>query len=756
MMKCLRHIALCFGLLIALGVSGCGKDTPARDPDPAESPNRPASPEQPATTPPATAGSARTEQAPQPKPSSAKGLAESLVTHLRRVRALDLSLEDDAHKTLELEAAKLKRFRKLVLAAYAERDYLPYASRGDALSEEGRQAIALILDVGSHALKTRPYPIEGLKVALADYEDAAQRLTTARNKAAEGSAALAKMVLVLKRTTRNEDEPYTDFKARLEAALLGQGLVDGPDSDAWMGELRKWSGEVHRARKSVHRALARLDVLLLQGFFQYALDFRHLKVAHPFEGLSPADRLKAPQTYRKRLVADLKASGGKLGSTMRSWWPAHPYYEKARRALKRYRQYVADESVPGWDVRGTVKRGHKGKKVLALKKRLAAEGYFAGPLDDPKFGDALEEAVKRYQRHHQLKPDGIVRNSFGLAKLTRTSLAVPMSARARQIALSLQRWRESKTHREPFYFRVNVPQFEVEVWDGDELARKHRIIVGNNRFEKDPDHGRQGHLNRTALISNEISKVVINPVWHVPERIKVSEILVEAQKDPEYLKKNGYLVKTLASGRQIISQGAGPGNALGRVKLLFPNQHSIYMHDTPKKRLFKRTIRTFSHGCMRLQDPIDMATFLLERQGIMTKREVERTLATKKERGVLLEEKVPIHIEYNTIAFEPDSDDPIFLNDTYKYDRAYHEGKIPLQPHEKIPVVKTESPTLVFDEEGRLIVPEDAIEEGDTPERDPTSDTAPIDQPSTDTPAADDAAPSPTAPTELNEPNPED
>ncbi|MFT7620870.1 MAG: murein L,D-transpeptidase YcbB/YkuD [Myxococcota bacterium] len=455
-----------------------------------------------------------------------------------------------------------------------------------------------------------------------------------------------------------------------------------------------------------------------------------------------------------------------MAAAMVSYWPRHPFYAKARTAHKRYSGYDKDGSVPGWAVRGTVKRGSKGSKVIKLRQRLAAEGYYEGDMESSKFDPKLGEAVKRYQASHQLNVDGIVRNSHGLAGLTRTSLAVPMSQRARQLALSLQRWRESPSHKEgeDFYFRVNVPQFEVEVWDGDKQVRKHRIIVGNNKMEVDPDHGRKGHLNRTALISDDITTVVINPVWNIPARIKISEIMVEAAKDPEYLNKHGYRVRTVGD-RQHIYQEAGPGNALGRVKLLFPNKHSIYMHDTPKKRLFKRTVRAFSHGCMRLHDPMDMATFLLERQDLMTGTEVQRVLATKKERGIRLKPSVPIHIEYNTIAFEPDSDNPIFLNDVYRYDRAYYDGKLPLQPFERIPIVKTETPDLIVDEEGRVIVPEpepepgvegvDGVEGAEGVEGAPTEEApAPVAQPDPEAKPEETPEPAPTAP--LNEPGPDD
>lgn len=629
---------------------------------------------------------------PPPAPKVAHRYAEALITYLRERVASEARHADDTRKSIELAVGQLRRFRRLAQEAYAAREYRLFTSLDGQLTEDGKLAAELLVDVVSHGLEPSPYPVRALRTALQEYEAALLALDAATVSAADGSTSLAKLVAIMATFQVPVGEPYADTKLRLEVALLAKGLHDGEPVAEQVSELVQWNRGLVRARRPLNQALRAIDVAVVAGFFQYALDFRFLKVAHPFEAHSATDLARGPRLYRTALAKEILAAGDELGKAMRSWWPNHPYYEKARRALAYYRDLVDSERVPGWKVRGTVKRGSKGNRVLLLKARLHAEGYYDGDLEVAEFDEALEEAVKVYQEHHQLKPDGIVRNHGGLAGLTRRSLDVPMTARLRQIRLSLQRWRESPVGGDPFYFRVNVPQFEVEVWEGDELLRTHRIIVGNNRFEIDQQQGRKGHLNRTALISNQIQTVVLNPVWHVPERIRVAEIMVEVEKDPTYLERHGYRVRELPNGTQQIYQEAGPGNALGRVKLLFPNRHSIYMHDTPKRRLFRRTIRAFSHGCMRLENPIDMAAFLLERQGIMARAEVDRALATGKERGLRLREKVPIHIEYNTIAFRADSDRPIFLNDVYKYDQAYRDGEVPTEREVKIPIVQAETP----------------------------------------------------------------
>ena len=158
---------------------------------------------------------------------------------------------------------------------------------------------------------------------------------------------------------------------------------------------------------------------------------------------------------------------------------------------------------------------------------------------------------------------------------------------------------------------------------------------------------------------------MLNPVWNVPTRIVVYELEKEAEKNPDFYEKHGYIRRELSDGTVIIRQSPGPRNALGQVKLLFPNRHSIYMHDTPKKRLFRRTMRAFSHGCMRLHNPIDMAKFVLERDRGVTADDVDKVLKSELERGYSLKKPIPIHIEYNTIAFRAGEEMPIFLNDVY-------------------------------------------------------------------------------------------
>ncbi len=613
------------------------------------------------------------EPAPVPVKSASR-LADRLVALHEAHASTSGRVAEDTLRAVKQKLTR-GRCRTILSAALGQRDGQLMTIEGATVTEQGKQAIELLRDVEGHGLDPAAYPLKDLEEALKHLE--AARAATNQPKSAQGVDA--RIADALGAVVRGKDEPLIDVKVRLERALLQKGLSDDQDHEASLAALEKVAKAGHELSKPLSDALADVEVAVARGFCQYALDFKYMTIAHPFRAMESEQRGSAIKKFQAELTEDATAVGNKPASVMKGLWPKHPFYVKAHKALARYRELAAKGTVPGWKVKLALKKGMKGPNVVLLKQRLAAEGFFSGDLQDEKFDDDLVAAVKRYQLTHQLDADGIVGNNpkAGPAAATAKSLDVPMEARVRQLKLSMQRWRESKTGKEDYYFRVNIPQFEVEVWDGGKIARTHRVITGNNNYEVDEEGGRRGHLNRTMLFSNALKTVVINPVWHVPSRIKTGELDVEAEKDPDYYEKHNFRKRENPDGTTDVYQMPGSGNALGRVKLLFPNPFSVYMHDTPKKKLFDKTLRAFSHGCMRLDKPVDMAKFLLERDGSPSAAKVDDMLSSKAERGIQLKKPVPIHIEYNTVAFREDSDDPIFLNDVYQYDASFWNNTVP-------------------------------------------------------------------------------
>ena len=170
--------------------------------------------------------------------------------------------------------------------------------------------------------------------------------------------------------------------------------------------------------------------------------------------------------------------------------------------------------------------------------------------------------------------------------------------------------------------------------------------------------------------------VVLNPTWRVPKRIKEQELDRELLTQPDYYEKHNYKVRILDDGTEQVIQLPGPGNALGQVKFLFPNRFSIYMHDTPRKHLFSRTIRAFSHGCMRLKDPLKLARWILVTLEGRKDAWMDRVLAKREVYGVALKNRIPVTMEYNTIGVHS-SGRMMFYLDVYSFDRDYMRGKTP-------------------------------------------------------------------------------
>lgn len=339
--------------------------------------------------------------------------------------------------------------------------------------------------------------------------------------------------------------------------------------------------------------------------------------------------------------------------------PHYPQYEPLLEARARYKQIVESggwEEVPS---NRNVRKGSRGEHVAALKRRLQTEGYFEGTLDD-RFDNALENAVKTYQETHQFKADGISSANFW------SSLNVSAQERLDQIEVTLQRWRESRIGNDDYYVFINVPDFHAEVWRDGVREMRFRIVVGNTQRECRND--RMVYVNATPIQSGQIDHVILNPYWTVPQRITEEEILPAYMKDPEYLERNNYEKITASNGYTMVRQLPGPTNALGKVKFMFPNNEHTYLHDTPRKVYFDAPTRAFSHGCMRVQNPLDFLEYLLVHDDNWDQASIDRIFDRGREYRMNLTKPVPIHSEYYVVRVGDDGH-VHFMSDLYRYDR---------------------------------------------------------------------------------------
>jgi murein L,D-transpeptidase YcbB/YkuD len=352
------------------------------------------------------------------------------------------------------------------------------------------------------------------------------------------------------------------------------------------------------------------------------------------------------------------------------------YYEDVNEAYGKLKEhlgrYYTIQTKGGWQPivasEKTLKVGASSPTVVSIKRRLQATGELPGTDTSALFNDTLETAVKAFQETHGLKPDGIV-NAAVIKEMN-----VPAIERIQQILINMDRMRWMPSRPDGNMIMVNIPEFVLHVWEGTQKA-----------FDMDVVVGKEGH--NTMMFTGNLNQIVFSPYWNVPASIVEKEILPEMDKNPNYLaSQNMEITGTDAEGLPEIRQLPGPKNSLGKVKFLFPNSFNIYFHDTPAKELFKRSKRAFSHGCIRLSDPVKMANYLLRNDPSWTPEKIEDAMNSGKEKFVKLKDPIPVFITYYT-AWVDEYGKMNFREDIYGHDSKI-AGKMFPNPAVRQPLAK--------------------------------------------------------------------
>lgn len=350
--------------------------------------------------------------------------------------------------------------------------------------------------------------------------------------------------------------------------------------------------------------------------------------------------------------------------------PKQREYAELVDALDQYRDILRQG---GW---GTVpagpplQRGERGDRVAALRRRLHATGDLASEKASDVFDGDVAGAVARFRVRHGLSADSIADQP------TIGAMNVPVEDRIRQIEVNLDRYRWLPAEFSRRYILVNIPDFRLYAYDGGKPKLEQRVIVGDQ------------YQSATPVFADSMTYLVFRPEWNVPSSILVRELLPRLQDDDHFDLAARGLEVVDSAGRVVkapseidwhdldtadlpyrIRQKPGPANALGRVKFMFPNRFNIYLHDTPSRQLFERERRTLSHGCVRVEDPVGLAQFVLDGQKGWNDRTIEQALNDSAEgnRVVSLERPLPVYLLYLT-AFVRDRQ-VHFRNDPYGKDR---------------------------------------------------------------------------------------
>jgi murein L,D-transpeptidase YcbB/YkuD len=418
---------------------------------------------------------------------------------------------------------------------------------------------------------------------------------------------------------------------------------------------------LYRLRKSDPERAAEADVAFS---FQVARFITHLAAGRVAPRTVSGTITQTPQKPDVGDILTRLAHDEDIGRTVRQFEPPHPQYWALKERLAEMPADTDVESVPEIANGRSLRVGLRDPRVAALRARLDIPAEADG---DPRhFDKNLKEAVKAYQSDNDLHADGIV------GPRTRSMLnGTSRQSEVATLIANLERWRWMPRDLGDFNVMVNVPEFRLRVNSDGQSVHETKVIVGTAK-------------NPTPVFSDEIEHIVVNPYWNVPASILREEMLPSAQRDPYYFTDNGYQVLAQVRGRTRIvdpwsvdwfyvnpatiriRQPPGDGNALGRVKFLFPNRHAVYLHDTPSKSLFKRSSRAFSHGCVRVQNPMKFADALLANEPELDANALRAKFGGK-EQWVNLETHIPVHLTYFRARVEADGS-LTRITDIYKYD----------------------------------------------------------------------------------------
>jgi murein L,D-transpeptidase YcbB/YkuD len=324
-------------------------------------------------------------------------------------------------------------------------------------------------------------------------------------------------------------------------------------------------------------------------------------------------------------------------------------YKALKDQLVKYVEIAKKGDLPQvGSIKKSLKKGSSSPEIVNIKKILLATGDMTVADTSQLFSDTLELAVKNFQERFGYKPSGLITDT--LIK----QMNVPASKRVQQILMNMDRMRWLASEPKGNLIVVNIPEFVLHVYEGSKKAFDINVVVG-----------KEGH--NTMMFNGELNQVVFSPYWNVPQSIVSKEILPAMERNPNYLAKENMEITGNEDGLPSIRQRPGPGNALGKVKFLFPNSFNIYFHDTPSKSLFNKDKRAYSHGCIRLQEPEKMANYVLRDQPEWTPEKISEAMNSGEEKFVKVKQPIPVVITYYT-AWVDEQGRINFRDDIYGHD----------------------------------------------------------------------------------------
>jgi murein L,D-transpeptidase YcbB/YkuD len=487
-------------------------------------------------------------------------------------------------------------------------------------------------------------------------------------------------------------QPAWQDTARLDALVdaLGYLVYDGLDpADYHYDSLMSYRLDARMKTPMSNEERADLELLATDAFM-LALYHVYLGKVEPLKLSTQwnfSERPISPQNALARLAEVIGA--GRIREAFEIARPQHPWYQLGRERLREYRAIKAAGGWPTLPDGPVMKPGMSDPRVPLLRRRLQVtkdlvatsantqqivtsmpatdRSVVPGTSAEDLYDAALESAVRGFQQRHGLKADGVIGAG------TRDAMNVPVAARIDQIRVNLERARWTLHEIKGEFVLVDVAGFDVSYFRDDRPIWTSKVVVGRDERE-------------TPIFRSLITYVVFNPTWTIPPGILVKDKLPELKRNPGALRRMHIRVLD-ASGREVdpysidwhrygpgrlppyqFRQDAGPDNALGLVKIMFPNPYLVYLHDSPAKSLYEQDQRTFSSGCIRVQKPFELAELVLN-DPHWTQQSMQQLVDAKQTRTVTLAKPVPVLILYWTAQPRPDGQ-VVFRNDVYGRDAA--------------------------------------------------------------------------------------
>jgi murein L,D-transpeptidase YcbB/YkuD len=353
--------------------------------------------------------------------------------------------------------------------------------------------------------------------------------------------------------------------------------------------------------------------------------------------------------------------------------PRHDGYVRLRQALAQYRAIATRGGWPEIAAGPPLRRGDRGIRVASAMRRLLASGDLDGPVRDIVYDRRVEEAVGDLQSRLGIPRSGI------LGEATRSALNVPVERRIRQMELNLERWRWLPDSLGRRRLEVNVPAYQLELIRDGRVTRTMRVVVGSRK-------------SPTPMFSDHVTYLEVNPTWTLPPHVVEKEIVPAMKRQADYLARNHMTVICIADAKRdtvrpetvpwkdagsdsfpyLVIQDAGPENPLGQIKLMCPNEYDVYLHDTPARAKFSDAVRDYSHGCVRLENAIELADSLLGAMPSDTMR-IDSLVGSGLWRRVRLPEPIPVHFLYWTVWVD-EAGRLHFRDDVYGLDQRLDEA----------------------------------------------------------------------------------